>query len=120
MLQQIILVLNVLISLGSVVFALVAVARPGFMINAPSDQTHDRFYPIMYAIRAVPLGLLAAVAPWLSGSAAPTILIAAAAAQIGDAGLGLQRRTWGMVISPLMGAAIYIAMALMLLNKLPA
>lgn len=112
MLQQIVLVLTVLISLGSVAFALVAVARPGLMLNAPNDQTHDRFYPVMYAIRAVPLGLLAAAAPWLNGSAVPAILIAAAAAQVGDAGLGLQRRTWGMVIGPLIGAAIYIAMAL--------
>lgn len=120
MLQQIVLVLNVLISLGSVAFALVAVARPGLMIDAPKNQAHDRFYPIMYTIRAVPLGLLAAAAPWLSGSAAPAILIAAAAAQIGDAGLGLQRRTWGMVIGPLIGAAIYIAMAFMLWNTSPA
>lgn len=114
MLQQILLALNMLISLATVGFAIVAVVRPGMLHASPDGAEPDRYYPTMYAVRAVPLGLLAAVAPWLTGSAAPAILYAAAAAQVGDAALGARLRIWGQVFTPLFGAAVYIATALVL------
>ncbi|MDO5068199.1 MAG: hypothetical protein Q4D96_13035 [Propionibacteriaceae bacterium] len=112
MLQQIILVLNALIGLGGAVFALVAWVRPA-TLNPAATASADRFYPAMYAFRAVPLGLLAAFAPFLSGQAAPVVLWGAALAQLGDAGLGLHRRIWGMCAGGIVAAGVHSAAALM-------
>lgn len=114
MLQQIVLLLNTLVSLGSTSFALIACARPDTFNRSGVSPRDDRFYPAMYAFRAVPLGLLAAATPLLTGSAVPVILGAAALVQLGDAGLGLRRRTWRMVGGALAAAGIHIATAVVL------
>ncbi|WP_185711371.1 hypothetical protein [Arachnia propionica] len=112
MLHQIILVLNTVIGLGGAVFALVAWVRPAAL---NPTATADHFYPAMYAVRAIPLGMLAVLAPFLNGGpAAPAILWAAAFSQLGDAGLGLHRRIWGMCGGGIVAAGVHSAAALML------
>lgn len=105
--------LNALIGLGGAAFALVAWVRPA-ALNPTATAPDARFYPAMYAVRAIPPRLLVAFAPVLNGSAAPVILWAAAFSQLGDAGLGLHRRIWGMCGGGIVAAGVHSAAGIML------
>ncbi|GIG24867.1 hypothetical protein [Cellulomonas denverensis] len=106
--------LNTLAALSSAGFGVAALLRPGLI--APSGQdTSSRFYPAMYAARAIPLGLAVAVAVWLTP--APTflvlLLVAAIVAQLGDIAIGVAYRVPGMIAGPVIavlchGAAVVV------------
>lgn len=97
-----------LFSLATVAAGIIAAVRPTIMSKSQQVSPGEQFYAMMYASRAIPLGLLAAVAPFtLQGLALQLILIAAALAQLGDAAIGFKRREWGMVAFPMMLAILY-------------
>lgn len=101
-------VLVTIFSLATVAAGFIAVARPKLMSRSQQVSAGEQFYAMMYASRAIPLGLLAAIAPFvLQGIALQCILIAAALAQLGDAIIGFRRREWGMVIFPIILAILY-------------
>ena len=90
--------LNTVAALLSAVFAAITLARPNQFIPSGLQRQNDRFAAATYAVRAIPLGLAAAVVVWVAptGTAAALLLGVACAAQIGDLALGVVHRVWGM------------------------
>ncbi|GLY68160.1 hypothetical protein [Amycolatopsis taiwanensis] len=67
----------------------------------------------MYAARAVPLGVLAAIAPMLAlGLLSALALPAAACVQVADVAIGLSRPEWGKVSGGTSLTVIHTATAL--------
>lgn len=93
--------LNTLAALASAGFGVAALVRPA-LIAPPGQDTSSRFYPAMYAARAIPLGLAVAVAVWLTPAPAFLLLLLGAAilAQLGDIAIGLAYRVPGMIAGP--------------------
>ncbi|MBU2669882.1 hypothetical protein KOI35_40865 [Actinoplanes bogorensis] len=101
------LIANLVAAVASVGFALIGAFRP-----AALNPTDDRFYGWMYATRGVPLGVAAGLAPYFgSGPVTALLLFAAAAAQLGDAVIGVAYRKWTMIAGATLLAVIHIAMA---------
>jgi hypothetical protein len=111
--MTVLLVLNTAVAAVSVAFAVLAVVRPTALSRTESPTGGERFYARMYAARAVPLGVIAAVVPLASaGSVTVLCLLAAAAAQLADAGIGLRRREWGMVAGGGLVAVVHAVTAM--------
>lgn len=109
--------LNSSLGIISAGFGVVAVIRPRALGPSGCGEFGRRFYPAMYAARSVPLGLLVAAVVWLAPAQPLTLLVlaAAAAAQIGDAAIGVVHRVPGMVVLPLAVAVLHLASAAYLL-----
>ena len=64
----------------------------------------------MYAARAVPLGAVTAVVPFIAASDISTVrlvLMAAMVVQVVDAGIGVRRREVTMIIGPSIAAIVH-------------
>lgn len=110
--NPILLLANTLCALLAVVAALLALIHPELMLSAQSVGDDVRFYAHMYAARAIPFGLAAALVPFFfHNGAARLLLIAFALTQLGDMSIGWRRREWGMVICPGLCAAVHLAAA---------
>ena len=109
--------LNSSLGIVSAGFGVVAVVRPQTFAPSGCGSSGGRFYPAMYAARSVPLGVLVAVVVWLAPARPLTLLVlaAAAAAQLGDAAIGVVHRVPGMVTFPLAGALVHLVSAACLL-----
>lgn len=102
------IILNTINALATVAAALLALYRPALMSRSHQVEPGEVYYSRMYASRAVPLGVLAALAPFVfTGSAVQLILAAAALAQVFDALIGLSRKEWGMVAGGTIAAIIH-------------
>jgi hypothetical protein len=109
------LVLNTVAALVSVGFAVFAAIRPAALSHAEAT-VGVRFGAYMYAARAIPFGLVAAVLPWAErGVATAWLLFAAAVVQLVDAGIGGWRREPGMIAGGTVAAVIHTATAIALL-----
>ncbi len=109
------LAITTLSSIATIIAAIIALIKPGMMSLSTTITHGERFYAAMYASRALPLGLLTVVAPFVfNGSALQFIFAAASLAQIGDVVIGLKKQEWGMVIAPAILAVIYLAAAWLL------
>lgn len=91
-------VLNTLAALASTGFGVAALVKPSLI--APADESvPSRFYPAMYAARAIPLGLAVSAAVWWTP--APGFLMpllgVAILAQVADVIIGASRRLLGMI-----------------------
>lgn len=103
---------NALAALASIAFALVGGVRPAALSGSGTPTAGERFYGWMYAARGVPLGVAAGIAPlWWSSPASALILFAAAAAQIGDAAIGVASRKWTMIVGASALTVIHAATA---------
>ena len=82
--------------------------RPAALSESGTPTAGERFYGWMYATRGVPLGVAALVAPlaW-SGPAGSLILCAVAAAQVGDAAIGVVTRSWRVIAGASLLTAIH-------------
>lgn len=101
---------NAVAAVASVAAATLALAKPTAFTHAPAAGDGDAFYARMYAARAIPLGLLAAAAPFLpalTGSPTRLILLTAATSQAADIAIAAPRREWGMVVGGSVGAAVH-------------
>lgn len=110
--------MNSLLGVVSAGAGVIAVTRPTVLAPPGGYGGHGRrFYPAMYAARSIPLGLLVAVVVWLDPveSLTSLILVAAAAAQLGDALIGAVHRIPGMVVFPLIAAVCHLAGAVYLI-----
>lgn len=93
------LVANAVGAAASVVFAVLGALRPAALSGSGAPTAGERFYGWMYAVRGIPLGVVAGVVPLLwSGPAAAAVLYAAAAAQVGDAAIGVGRGKGTMIV----------------------
>lgn len=92
-----------------------AAARPE-LIAPPGTDPSARFYPTMYAARAVPFGLLVTAVCWLASAypLTPFILAVAALAQFGDAVIGGLRRLPGMAAGAALAGVCHAVGAIVL------
>ena len=65
--------LNLVVSLGSTLAALIAVVRPNALSRSADVTPGERFYARMYAARSVPLGLIFGAIPLIY--AGPTVTV---------------------------------------------
>ncbi|KZM68507.1 hypothetical protein [Nocardia terpenica] len=101
-------VLNGVVSLIGIGFAVVAALRPSAMSHEANPTAGERFYARVYAARAVPLGFVAGSVPFFSHSIVSVlVLVVAALAQAADAVLGAQRREAVMVAGPLFACVVH-------------
>ncbi|WP_275292136.1 hypothetical protein [Amycolatopsis sp. La24] len=113
--MTVLVVANAVLAVVSVVFAVVAAVRPAALSHSEAPTNGEKFYSWMYAVRAVPLGCAAAVVPFIwSGPACAVVLIAAAVAQAGDAGIGIFRGEKGMIAGSSVVGAVHVLTAVVL------
>jgi len=103
---------NTIAAVASIAFAALGGARPAALSDSGAPAGGERFYGRMYAVRGVPLGVAAAIAPlsW-PGPTCSLILFAAAAAQVGDAIIGVAARKWTMIAGASVLTVIHAATA---------
>ena len=103
---------NTIAAVASIAFAVVGGVRPAALSESGTPTGGERFYGWMYAVRGIPLGVAAAIAPlsW-SGPACSLILFAAAVAQAGDATIGVAARKWTMIAGASVLTAVHAATA---------
>jgi hypothetical protein len=106
------LVANTFAAAAGVVFALVGAVSPAALSGSGTPTGGERFYGRLYAVRGVPLGVVAGVVPLVwTGPACAAVLLAAAAAQAGDAVLGVATRKWTMLVGGVVLAVLHVATA---------
>ncbi len=106
--STLIIILITVSSLATVVAAMIGLIKPQIMSRSSAVSPGEKYYSAMYAARAIPLGLLAAAAPFaVNGFALRIILLASAMAQLGDSLIGTKKREWGMAIAPAILALLY-------------
>ncbi|WP_433063455.1 hypothetical protein [Dactylosporangium sp. CS-033363] len=107
------LVANTIAALASIAFAVIGGVHPAALSDSGTPTGGERFYGWMYAVRGVPLGVAAGVVPlWWAGPAGTVVLLAAAAAQAGDAAIGVVRRKWTMIAGAALLTLIHAVAAL--------
>ncbi|WP_243858962.1 hypothetical protein [Actinomyces sp. ZJ308] len=114
MLPTVLPVLNAIAAAISTASSLLVVFRPHMMSKSREVSAGERFFAQMYAARAVPLGVITAVAPFTVASDISTvrlILMAAMTVQVIDVGIGIRRRETAMIIGPSIAAVIHGATA---------
>ena len=107
-------VLNAIAATISTVSSLLAVFRPQIMSKSQEVSAGEKFFAQMYAARAVPLGVVTAVAPFVAASDITTVrmvLVAAMAVQAVDASIGIRRREVAMIVGPSIAAIVHGTMA---------
>ena len=111
--MNVLLAANTIAAVASIAFAVLGGVRPAALSDSGSPTGGERFYGWMYAARGVPLGVAGGVAPlsW-PGPACALILFAAAAAQAGDATIGVATRKWTMIAGASVLTAIHAATAI--------
>ncbi|EGF54356.1 hypothetical protein [Actinomyces sp. oral taxon 170] len=80
------------------------------MSKSQEVSAGERFFAQMYAARAVPLGAVTAVVPFIAASDISTVrlvLMAAMVVQVVDAGIGVRRREVTMIIGPSIAAIVH-------------
>ena len=80
------------------------------MSKSQEVSAGERFFAQMYATRAVPLGTVTAVVPFITASnisTAKLVLMAAMVVQAVDAGIGVRRREVAMIIGPSIAAIVH-------------
>ena len=80
------------------------------MSKSQEVSAGERFFAQMYAARAVPLGAVTAVVPFIAASDISTVrlvLMAAMVVQVVDAGIGIRRREVAMIIGPSIAAIVH-------------
>ena len=80
------------------------------MSKSQEISAGERFFAQMYAARAVPLGAVTAVVPFIAASDISTVklvLMAAMVVQVVDAGIGVRRREVAMIIGPSIAAIVH-------------
>jgi len=111
------LILNSLVSSVSSFSGVLALFKPQIFLNNNEIGESEKFYSYLYAIRAIPLGILVIVLPWVvTGIVVSILLFVAALIQLLDAILGLKRHNIKMIIGPAIAAIIHIICGLLLLN----
>ena len=90
--------------------SLLVIFRPQIMSKSQKVSAGERFFAQMYAARAVPLGAVTAVVPFIAASDISTVklvLMAAMVVQVVDAGIGVRRREVAMIIGPSIAAIVH-------------
>jgi hypothetical protein len=80
-------------------FGVAAVIRPERFTPPNRVPSPSRFFPALYAARAVPLGIAVAVGVWIMPAGTPIVLLlgVAVAAQVIDILIGAAYRMWSLI-----------------------
>ncbi|MGW4380151.1 hypothetical protein [Kitasatospora sp. NPDC004531] len=107
------LVANAVAALLGAGAAVAGVIRPGLVLAAGEPITAGtRLYVRAYAVRAVPLGVVAALVLAAGPRAAAwPLLVVAGLAQVGDAAIGVRQRNVGMAVGAGAAAVLHLATA---------
>ena len=110
--MNVLLAANTIAAVASLAFAVVGGLRPAALSESGTPAGGERFYGWMYAVRGVPLGVAAGLAPlsW-PGPACALILFTAAAAQAGDATIGAATRKSTMIADASVLTVVHAATA---------
>ncbi len=101
--------LNTLAALASTGFGVAALVKPSLIAPPSRKHAENRFYPAMYAGRAIPLGLAVGVAVWLPPASAFLLFLLGVAvfAQVADAVIGAAYRLPGMIAGAVFAATCH-------------
>ena len=80
------------------------------MSKSQEVSAGERLFAQMYAARAVPLGAVTAVVPFIAApdiSTGKVVLMPAMVVQVVDAGIGVRRREVAMIIGPSIAAIVH-------------
>ncbi|MFI5957592.1 hypothetical protein [Cryptosporangium sp. NPDC051539] len=108
----VLLILNAVVAIAGVAFSLIGGFRPEALSESGKPTAGERFYGWMYATRGVPLGVTAGLAPLVwTVPATVLLLLAAAAAQVGDVTIGVATRKWTMIAGASVATAVHVVTA---------
>ena len=103
------IILNLIASLASAVFAAIALAKPQFLSRSSVVEGGERFYVRMYAARSVPLALAAGLLPFLySGPPVSLFVFTAASIQGADVLIAAERKEAGMITGAAVGLIVHV------------
>ncbi|MFD7020889.1 hypothetical protein [Streptomyces sp. NPDC059928] len=109
----ILFVLNAILAAGGVFFAILAALRPSALVTEGANSAGILFYARMYAAKAVPLCVLAAIIPFLATGVVPGLcLLGAALSQAMDATIGLGRHNLRQVIGGTVATVVHALVAM--------
>jgi len=107
--RAILLFLNLLVSLASVVAAVIALIRPASLSGSRHVGRGEIFYARIYAARSIPFGLAAGILPFRPGGpAAARVLFTAAVIQIADVAIAAGQKERGMIVGASVGATVHL------------
>lgn len=106
---MILILVNLLVSLGSTVAAGIALVKPASLSGSSHLELGELFYVRMYAARAVPFGMLSGFLPlWFRGPVIAGILFTAAAIQILDVLIAVRKVQRGMMAGASVAAVVHV------------
>jgi len=106
-------IVNCVFGLATAGTALVGLIRPQAFSHSALIGPGEQMYSRMYAARAVPLGLAAALPPFAwEGAPVATVLGVAAIAQVADVVIGIRNHEFGMTIGAGIAAIVHVACAI--------
>ncbi|MFI8875694.1 hypothetical protein [Streptomyces sp. NPDC055243] len=107
--------LNAILAAGGVFSAILAALRPSALVTKGAESVGVRFYAQMYAAKAVPLCLLAAVIPFLATGVVPGLcLFGAALSQAMDAAIGLGQRNLRQIVGSTVAAVVHALVGILI------
>ncbi len=110
------LLLNLVASLVSAAWAVVALVRPASLSASGHISGGESFYVRMYAARSIPFGLVTATMPFCAGGKAVAwLLFTGAVIQIADVMIAVGKKERGMIIGASLAAIIHILCGLAIL-----
>ncbi|MEV0282158.1 hypothetical protein AB0I22_38105 [Streptomyces sp. NPDC050610] len=113
--MSILFVLNATLAMGGVFFVVLATLQPSALVKEGAEGVGALFYARMYAAKAVPLCVLAAVIPFLTTGAVPGLcLLGAALSQAMDSAIGLGRRNLRQVVGGTVATVLHALVAVLI------
>ena len=109
-------VLNAVFAGISATFAVLVLFRPSLLSGSATPAPGEVLYSRMYAVRAIPLGLAAAIVPFLIQDVGTALLLfVAGAVQFADAFVLASRRELGRSVGALAASGLAIALGVVIL-----
>ena len=107
--DMVIVALNLTVSLISAGWALLVLVDSEFRERAAGRISH-RFFPMLYAARAVPIGIAAGIAPMVAkGPGVAGLLLLAAAVQFLDVGVAFVEHRQSMMFGAAFAVVVHAA-----------
>lgn len=111
--------LNLLAASASALGGIVGLAKPCTMSGSSQVTPGELFYARMYAVRALPFGIVAGLLPfWYQGPAVASVLFTAALIQAADVVIGVGKRDFGMVTGASIGMGLHLVSAYTIIGEI--
>lgn len=103
-------IINAIAALTTVIAACIGLFRPSMFSGSKAADLGEVFYSRMYASRAIPLGVLTGVVPFVSMDdviVTKMVLLAASLVQLCDVAMGFSKKEWGMLGGAMVAAVVH-------------